>query len=138
MTRILANENRPLETIIPTADRVQYDLANDCFVERGNIVPKEAILILLPVVPGVYRLPKLVIKKKKSLPELNPAAVGGRRRLGAILVDYFRLSQISAKGPMGTKESQRSLGHPVSDHQFGVIEQLKGGSPLQHGVVRFS
>lgn len=62
--------------IIPMADRIQYDLSNDSFVECGNVGYRKLILIMLDRVTRDNLVPDLIITEENppdTLRDSQPA-----------------------------------------------------------------
>lgn len=122
--RVLPHEDGTAQPVVTVRDGVEQCLAHGGFVEGGDVVAKQAVLIALAVVSQVDALPQRLVIQEKALAEFDPILRRARGFRGAVLEDDLRLRQVTTKRHARAEQDQRRDVQLAIHAQFGVGQQF--------------
>ena len=106
------------------AYRIQDSFSNNTLIKRGDVEHKEALLIMLFIIPQVDQLPNAIVAGKEARLEFFPLVCGAGGLGRAVFKDDLRLWQKSDECLAFSKQDHCGIRHPCVGHCTTVNENL--------------
>ena len=103
---------------------IQDGFSHDTLIKRGDVEHKEALLIMLFIIPQVDQLPNAIVAGKEARLEFFPLVCGAGGLGRAVFKDDLRLWQKSDECLTFSKQDQCGIRHPCVGHCTTVNENL--------------